>query len=230
MSAIGAALIFFVGACNNQTGFSGSVGNTPNGPPLASYEILGTPGTPFTATVSDSPSSGAPGGSSWTFQGNVPLSVIIANNTLPASIIATKTTSNNNLLSIEVISGFHVAHLASTNAPFGTVSLQVGGSLGSISSPANPDLRIFLSGPADLSYQALVEDINTGFIISSRAPTLILFDTPSGKVDATFFGPTDYTIFNANMTFCTPVTPGVPCAPVVVVSERQGPNLTIRQP
>lgn len=223
MSALGAALIFFVGACNNQTGFSGSVGNTPNGPPLASYEIVGTLGTPFTATASDSRSS-------WTFQGVTPLSVIIANNILPAAIIATKTTSNNNLLSVEIISGFHVSNLASTSAPFGTVSVQEGGSLPSISSPADPDLRIFLSGPANLGYDALVEDINTGFVINSRAPTLILFDSPVGKVDATFFGPTNFTTFTANMTFCTPTTPGVPCVPMVVTSLRQGPNLTIRQP
>lgn len=213
MSAIGAALIFFAGACNNQSGFSGSVGNTPNGPPLASYEILGTEGTPFTATVSDTRSS-------WTFQGNTPVSVIIANNILPASVVATKTTSSNALLSVEIISGFHVANLQSTSAPFGTVSLQVGGMLGSISPPADPDLRIFLSGPRNLNYQALVEDIDTGFIIQARAPTLILFDTPSGKVDATFFGPTDFTTFTANMTLNGEV----------VASKKTGPNLTIRQP
>ena len=66
MGALGAVLTISVAACNNQTGFSGSVGNTPNGPALASYEILGTIGTPFTATVSDAQSS-------WSFQGNVPL-------------------------------------------------------------------------------------------------------------------------------------------------------------
>jgi hypothetical protein len=213
MSVLGGALMVWIAACNNQTGFSGSVGNTPNGPPLASYEILGTLGTPFTATVSDSRSS-------WTFQGNVPVSVIIANNILPASVIATKTTSNNNLLSVEIISGFHVANLQSTNAPFGTVSLQVAGMLGSISPPADPDLRIFLSGPLNLHYQALVEDIDSGFIINARAPTLILFDTPNGKVDATFFGPTNFTTFTANMTLNGQV----------VASEVKGPNLTIREP
>jgi hypothetical protein len=213
MSVLGGVLMAWIAACNNQSGFSGSVGNTPNGPPLASYNILGTLGTPFTATVSDSRSS-------WTFQGNVPVSVIIANNILPASIIATKTTSSNSLLSVEIISGFHVANLQSTNAPFGTVSVQVGGTLGSISSPADPDLRIFLSGPRNLSYQALVEDIDTGFIIQARAPTLILFDSPNGKVDATFFGPTNFTTFTANMTLNGEV----------VASEKKGPNLTIREP
>ncbi|WP_324094394.1 hypothetical protein [Candidatus Binatus sp.] len=223
MGVIGAALAVSVAACNNQTGFSGSVGNTPNGPKLTSYEILGAVGTPFTATVSDTRSS-------WTLQGNVPLSIVICNNVLPAAVVATKTTSSTNLLSVEIITGNHVAQLQSTSAPFGSVSVQIGGVLGTIASPADPDLRIFLSGPLNEHYQALVEDIQTGFIIQSRAPTLILFDTPDGKVDATFYGSQDFGTFTANMTFCTPTMPGQPCVPQVVASEKKGPNLTIRQP
>jgi hypothetical protein len=214
VSVIGAALAIYVAACNNQTGFSGSVGNTPNGPKLTSYEILGDVGTPFTATVSDSRSS-------WTLQGNVPLSITIANNILPARIVATKTTASSNLLSIEIIAGNHVADLQSTSAPFGTVSVQVGGTLTTILPHANPDLRIFVSGPLNVQYQALVEDINTGFIIQSRAPTLILFDTPTGKVDATFFGGgRNFGTFTVNMTLNG----------VIVASVAQGPNATIRQP
>jgi len=214
MSALGAALVFSAGACNNQTGFSGSVGNTPNGPPLASYEILGTVGTPFTATVSDAQSS-------WTFQGNVPLSVVICNNVLPARIIATKTTSNGNLLSVETfLPGSGVCDLQSTSAPFGTVSVQAGGTLSSISSPASPDLRIFAAGPANQRYSALVEDTTTGFIISARAPTLILFDSPDGKVDATFFGNGQFPVFDLNMTL----------GGSVVATVVNGPNATIREP
>jgi hypothetical protein len=214
MSALGAALVFSAGACNNQTGFSGSVGNTPNGPPLASYEILGTVGTPFTATVSDAQSS-------WTFQGNVPLSVVICNNVLPARIIATKTTSNGNLLSVETfLPGSGVGDLQSTSAPFGTVSVQAGGTLSSISSPASPDLRIFAAGPANQRYSALVEDTTTGFIISARAPTLILFDSPDGKVDATFFGNGQFPVFDLNMTL----------GGSVVATVVNGPNATIREP
>jgi hypothetical protein len=217
MSALGAALTFSVGACNNQTGFSGSVGNTPNGPKLTSYELLGTVGTPFTATVSDTRSS-------WTLQGNVPVGIFICNNVLPARIIATKTSSDANLLSVEIITGNHVADLQSTSAPFGTVSVQVGGTLTAIAPPASTqpggDLRIFLSGPLNSHYQALVEDLTTGFIINSRAPTLILFDNPDGKVDATFYGSQDFGTFTANMTLNGEV----------VATISQGPNATIRQP
>src|ERR1700739_1591982 len=85
MSAFGVAIAVCVAACNNQTGFSGSVGNTPNGPKLPSFQILGTTGTPFTATISDARSF-------WTFQGNVPLSVAIVNPpSNEAQMVVTKT-------------------------------------------------------------------------------------------------------------------------------------------
>ena len=214
ITAIGAALAVCVAACNNQTGFSGSVGNTPNGPKLPSYQILGTTGTPFTATISDSRSL-------WTFQGNVPLSVSIANPpSNEAQMVVTKTTADNSLLSAEIITGNHVKDVQQTMAPFGVVTVQ-NGILTGAPSAADPDLRIFLSGPLNVRYQALVEDINTGFIVQSRAPTLIVFDTPDGKVDATFFGPNNHTTFTANM-----VLNGV----IVVPTFSKGPNLTIREP
>lgn len=216
MSAVGAALAFSVASCNNQTGFSGSVGNTPNGPALTSYEILGTIGTPFTAIVSDAQSS-------WVFQGNVPLSVIICNNTLPARIVATKTSNNNNLLSLQIING-GVSNIQSTSAPFGNVSVQTDTLNSNSISPSalsrQLDLRIFVSGPFSQRYTALVEDTKTGYVISSRAPTLILFDTPEGKVDATFYGKQNYGTFTVNMTFNG----------AVVATVVKGPNATIREP
>jgi len=214
MSAITAMLAVCVAACNNQTGFSGSVGNTPNGPKLPSFQILGTTGTPFTATISDARSF-------WTFQGNVPLSIAICNPpSAEAQMIVTKTAADASMLSAEIITGNHIKDSQSTVAPFGTVQVQIGAQT-SAPSAANPDLRIFLSGPPKTKYQALVEDIDTGFIVQARAPTLIVFDTPNGKVDATFFGPNNHTTFTANMTFD---------GEVVVPTFSQGPNLMIRQP
>ena len=214
MSMVGAALVISIAACNNQTGFSGSVGNTPNGPRLPSFNILGTVGTTFTATVSDARSS-------WTFQGTVPLSVVVCNVAPPSRLVATKTTANNGLLSLEIILGFHVFDVQSTSAPFGTVSIQSTGTLNSIAAPASPDLRIFLSGPVNQRYQALVEDLNTGFVIATRAPSLILFDSPDGKVDATFFGGAPpFPTWTANMTLDGSV----------VATVMKGPNVTIREP
>ena len=213
MSAMSVALAWMIAGCNNQTGFSGSVGSTPNAPKLTSYNIFGDVGTPFTATISDSRSS-------WTLQGNVPLYIVIINNLQPNRIVATKTTSNSNLLSLEIILANRVADLQSTSAPFGTVSTQAGGSLDPLPPPADPDLRIFASGPLNKNYTALVEDINTGFVIDARAPTLILFDQPDGKVDATFYGSNDFGTFTLNMTL----------AGQVVAKVTKGPNATIREP
>jgi hypothetical protein len=216
-TALLAAFAISVASCNNnQGGFSGNVGNTPNAPPLTSYRILGTPGTPFTATVSNARSS-------WTLQGNIPLSMIICNNVLPARIIATKTSSDTNLMSVEIINGTNLLHVASTQAPFGTVSLQTSGSkVLTISPPANPDLRIFLAGPLAAPFSALVEDIQTGFVISDTAPTLIFFDTPNGKVDATFIqgGGKNFGSFTINMTLNG----------AVVATVTGGPSVTIREP
>jgi len=113
-----------------------------------------------------------------------------------------------------------VASIQSTSAPFGTVSVQVGGTLNSIPSPANPDLRIFAAGPLNERYTALVEDNSTGWIVEARAPTLILFDSPDGKVDATFFGGQNFGSFNLNMTYNG----------AVVATVVHGPNATIREP
>jgi hypothetical protein len=215
-SALFAVFALSVASCNNnQGGFSGNVGNTPNAPPLTSYRILGTPGTPFTATVSNARSS-------WTLQGNIPLSMIICNNVLPARIIATKTSADANLISVEIINGSHLLATASTQAPFGTVSLQTGGKTLAIAPKANPDLRIFVAGPLATSYSALVEDRQTGFVISETAPTLIFFDTPNGKVDGSFFqnGGKNFGTFTINMTLNG----------AVVATVTGGPNVTIREP
>jgi hypothetical protein len=214
ITAVWAALAVCLAACNNQTGFSGSVGNTPNGPKLPSYQILGTTGTPFTATISDARSF-------WTFQGNVPLSISIANPpSNEAQLVVTKTVGDNSLLSAEIITANHPKDFQETMAPFGTVTVQ-NGMQTAVPSAAAPDLRISLLGPLNVKYQALVEDRATGFIIQARAPTLIVFDTPNGAVDATFFGPNNHTTFTANMTL-----DGI----VVVPTFSHGPDLTIKQP
>ena len=214
MGALAAVLAISVAACNNQTGFSGSVGSTPNGPKLTTYEIFGTTGTPFTATVSDSRSS-------WTFQGNVPVSVEIANNVLPARIIATKTTSMPTKLSVQ---DSHRQPHRRNPVYLRAVWQRVGAGrrLAPQPRPAGE------SGPAHLrcwscsinAFQALVEDIDTGFIIQARLPILVLFDTPNGKVDATFFGNQNFGTFTLNMTLNG----------IVVAHVVSGPNATIREP
>ena len=47
-------------------------------------------------------------------------------------------------------------------------------------------MRFFVKGPTTELFDALVEDTEEGQILEARAPALILFDTPVGRVDATF--------------------------------------------
>src|SRR5260370_254251 len=98
-----AVLAIMVASCNNnQGGFSGSVGNTPNGPALTSYRIIGgTVGEPFTATVSNARSS-------WTLQGTAPLSMIICNNILPARTMLNKTPSHSTSITVQIINTNHL--------------------------------------------------------------------------------------------------------------------------
>lgn len=168
-------------ACNNsQGGFSGAVGNTPSTTPETSYRILGNVGTPFTALVSDARSS-------WVVQGSTPLGITIVNSQLPARVVVTKLLSDNSLMSIEIVNGTHVVDLASTTDPYGTASVQAGGTLAQIAPPANPDLEIDATGPDNEFFNGLIEDTSTGFTISDFAPAVFLFDQPDGKVTGQFF-------------------------------------------
>jgi hypothetical protein len=156
-----AAVLLASGACNNSLGgFSGAVGNTPNVGPVASFRILGTDGEPFTAVVSNKDAS-------WQISGNAPFEVAIVNNTAPDRMVATKQSSDKGILSLQLISGVKVIDVASTTAPFGIVSVQSGRPK-SVSPPANPDLRIFVSGPASERFSALVEDLHKGFRFAQR--------------------------------------------------------------
>jgi hypothetical protein len=207
------ALALSIVACNSGLGgFSGSVGNTPKGPALTSFRALGTTGTPFTATVSNSRSS-------WTLQGTVPLSIEIINNVQPARMIATKTVSDGSLLSLQVINGSNLLEVSSTTAPFGTVQVQTRKKFSTIAPAAAPDLRIFVKGPAGERFSALIEDLSQGFSVDDRAPTLFLCDTPNGKVTGQFFQIQNLGPFDINMTLSGIVVATVMGAPNVVIQE-----------
>ncbi|HVA80756.1 MAG TPA: hypothetical protein VNF29_07510 [Candidatus Binataceae bacterium] len=206
-------------ACNNNyIGFAGYVGNTPPVAPEAIYRVLGTLGTPFTLLISNSRSS-------WQVQGNIPLNVVIINNILvngltPSRLNATKLSNDNSLMSLQIANGFNVLAVSSTSAPYGTLSIQTGAPLQQIAPAANPDLRIFVFGPAGERFSGLIEDSQIGFAVSQRVPALFLFDSPNGKIDGNFtqfqsFGP-----FAINMTL----------AGKVIATAHGFPNVIIREP
>lgn len=164
-----------LGGCNAfGTGDSTLPGNTPNVAAQTSFRMVGDLGTPFVATVSDQRSS-------WEIRGVVPLNVIIANNVNPARIVATKLTNDNQLLAIEVISGFGVANISSTFSNYGVVVGSVNGKLKAFAPPASVDARFYINGPANAVFNATVEDESNAFVLQSRAPCVILYDSPNGN-------------------------------------------------
>lgn len=173
-----------------------SPGSTPNISQQTSYRIVGTIGTPFVATLSNTRSS-------WVLSGAIPMSIVVVNDKLPDRILVTKLSNDSNLLSVEIITGFNVKVLASTvdryGVAVGAVPLgQPAQQLIAFSPPADPDVRFYVNGPAVTVYDALIEDQVQGNVVQSRAPSVILFDSPNsnaaGRVDGIFnevngFGP-----------------------------------------
>ncbi len=204
-------------SCSQGLGaFQAGVGDTPNSPPLAAFRVLGQFGTTFSGLISDAHSS-------WSFSGSVPMNIIIVNNQTPVRLVATKQNAGNGILSLQLTLGFSVLDVASTTDPYGTASIQNGIANPGFSPPpppANPDVRMFIRGPASERFSGLFEDSTTGFELSDRAPALVLFESPDGAVDATLdqiqsLGPFDVDLFlNGN----------------VVAHVKGGPVVTIRQP
>lgn len=189
-AAIALALLAMLGCNGFGTGDATLPGNTLPTSSQTSYRFVGNIGTPFVATISDARSS-------WVINGVVPLSVVMVNVPLlnnaagPVRIVATKLTNDSRLLSVEVLNGFSVQQISSTNANYGLAVANFGARLNALAAPASPDVRFFVKGPATATFNATVEDLSNGFVLQSRAPSIILFDTPNGgsqsaRVDGIF--------------------------------------------
>lgn len=163
--------------CGNTN--TNSVAGVPNAPAQINYNFAGDTGTSFNAQISDLTAS-------WQLTGTVPLTVVLLNNNPPVRINATKTANNSNLLSLQEVVGLTVGQLASTSAPFGTVSVTYGGLLTQVAPPADPDVRFFVQLPSGATYQALIEDLENAYEVTNVAPTLYLFENSDGRVDGEF--------------------------------------------
>ena len=187
-TSLGAALLYMccavMAACVPGAGTVGG-GQIPF---ETRFRVLGTPGTPFRAVISDTVAS-------WQLTGVIPLSVAILNNHPPVMMFATKLTGDSALMSIQVVSGNIVTAVTSTSAPFGSAVLQTGGTLTALSPSANPDKRFFVKGSTSQFFQGLIEDQTLGVQLDDIVPTLFLFEQPDGRVDGNFqqldfdFGP-----------------------------------------
>jgi hypothetical protein len=214
----GAILALILPGCNSSGfgAFQQGVGNTPDKPPLAAFRILGEPGLQFSAQVSDDRST-------WQIRGAIPMSIVIVNNQTPVRMIATKQSGGSGILSLQLTTGFTVVDISSTSEPYGTASLQNNPSHpGSAPPPppASPDVRLFVKGPLTERFSGIFEDQSTAFVLSDRAPTLVLFDSPDSAVDATVTQVQSLGPFNIDLLLDG----------VVVAHVSGSPTVTIRQP
>jgi hypothetical protein len=214
---VGAIAALILPGCNQGFGaFESGVGDTPSKPPLAAFRVLGQIGLQFSALVYDSDSS-------WQINGAIPMNIIIVNNLTPVKLIATKQAGGSGILSLQLTLGFTVKDISSTNQPYGTVSLQNNPTNPGFAPPpglANPDVRLFIKGPLSERFQGLFEDKETAFILSDRAPALVLFDHPDGAVDASV----------SQIQNLGPLNIDLLLNGAVVAHVSGGPTVVIRQP
>ncbi|MGH7913619.1 MAG: hypothetical protein ACREPW_03070 [Candidatus Binataceae bacterium] len=173
-----AILAFACAACGGfGTANPTSPGQTSSIPAQNSLWVLGTPGTPFQAVVTDNAQS-------WTFRGVVPESVVLLNGSPGVQMTVTKLSNSAALVTSELINGGTLIAESSTNDPFGTTVVQTSGGLTTIAPRANPDIQLFVKGPSGGTITGLVEDLTLSFVFQARSPTLFLFEHPDGRVDA----------------------------------------------
>ncbi len=215
--AIFVALAVGSSGCNQGLGaFQLGVGNTPNRPPGAAFRILGQVGLPFSAIIYNSDAT-------WLVRGSVPMSIVLVNGNGPVRAIATKQSGGNGILSMQLTRAYSVVQVSSTSDPFGTTSVQSNPSAPGSSPPppmANPDVRVYVKGPVVERFNGQIEDTQTGYIVSDRAPTMFLFESPNGKVDATLNQIQNLGAFNVDL-----VVNGA-----VVDSAAGAPSVTVREP
>lgn len=186
-------------------------GNTSSVPNETSMWLLGTPGTPFQALISDAAAS-------WTVKGVVPQSIVIVNPSPPVQMIVTKLSNSPTLLSAEIIRGVTLVAASSTYDAFGTVNLATTGGTAHVAPKANPDIRFFVKAPVAGLFTGLIEDLTEGFVVEARSPSLFLFENPDGRVDGEFS-----TLDNAGTFAIDILSQGA-----VVVQATGGPNLNVK--
>ena len=206
-------LAFACAACGGAFGTANptSPGNTSPIPPQSSLWVLGTPGTPFQAVVTDSSQS-------WTFRGVVPESVVIINGSPGVQMTVTKLSNTASLMTTELISGSTLVAEASTNDPFGTTVVQTFGGLPAIAPRADPNIAFFIKAPSGGLLNGLIEDLSLSFVFETRSPALFLFEHPDGRVDAII-----NSVDQAGL-----ITADILANGVVVTTATGGPRLLIK--
>jgi hypothetical protein len=183
------------GCVTTQSGTSlGGFGGCVTGdvvPAQTAFQMLGDVGTPFTARISDTQVA-------YIVNGTVPLSVILVNSHPPIRMDATKLANDSALLSLQITFGAHIRQISSTQAPYGSVSVQTD-TLNAFPELATYDVRFMVKEPAGQPFQTLIEDTSNGFQVAATAPVLLLFEGASGRVDGEFQQLTTKGIFDIDL-------------------------------
>jgi hypothetical protein len=174
-----AILAFACAACGGAFGTANPTapGQTSSTAGEASLWVLGTPGTPFQAVITDNAQS-------WTFRGVVPESAVIINGSPGVQVTVTKLTNSAALMTTELIYKTILTAEASTTDPFGTTVVQSFGGLTTIAPNANPDIEFFIKAPSGGLITGLAEDLSLSYVVQVRSPALLLFEHSDGRVDA----------------------------------------------
>jgi len=210
-----AILAFACAACGGAFGTANPTapGNTSQVPAEQTLWVLGTPGTPFQALVTDRSQS-------WTFRGVVPQMVVIVNASPGEQMTVTKLSNNAALMTTELINGNTLVAEASTNDPFGTTVVQTFGGVAGNAPRANPDVRVFMKGPSGGLLNGLIEDLSLSFVFEARAPALFLFEHSDGRVDAVI-----NSVDEGGLILADVLSNGAP-----VVEQTGGPRMLIKFP
>jgi hypothetical protein len=142
-----------------------------------SFWVLGTPGTPFQAIITDSRES-------WTFRGVVPQMAVVLNASPGVQMTVTKLSNDRSLVTAELLNANVLVAETSTTDPFGTTVVQTFGGVTGIGPRANPDFRFFMKGPSGGLLNGLVEDLSLSYVFEARAPALFMFARSDGRIDA----------------------------------------------
>ena len=190
-----------------------SPGNTSKTVAEQSFWVLGTPGTPFQAIITDTEES-------WTFRGVVPQMAVVINASPGIQMTVTKLSNDRSLVTAELLNANFLVAETSTSDPFGTTVVQTFGGVPGIGPRANPDFRFFMKGPSSGVLNGLVEDLSLSFVFEARAPALFMFAHPDGRVDAVI-----NSVDEAGEIFVDALSGNTP-----IVEQSGGPRVLIKFP
>ncbi len=189
LAIIGSWCLFAAG-CNYFQEVFGSAVSSERG-----FQLVGTSGLPFSATISDLDSS-------WQIQGAVPLTVLLINATPPVRMVLTKLRNDDfSLMSVDAIGGSTIVYANEASQPYATTQLQLTSTVPTIGPPANPDIRYLVLGPYGMVVNGTIEDQNSVFLVSATAPVVFIFKQPNGPTTAQLsennigFGPMTVELF-----------------------------------